>query len=96
MFSFFNLDGVCVCLCVCVRAHARSVISDSTTLWTIALQALLSMGFPRQDYWETFVTCVKCSQSPPGLFSPLDTGQIIVTYNYLYCMPKILGMLFYI
>ena len=38
-----------VCLCVpslfsCIRLFA--------TLWTVACQALLSMGFPRQEYWN--------------------------------------------
>ena len=28
-----------------------SVISDSETSWTVAFQALLSMGFSRQEYW---------------------------------------------
>ena len=29
-----------------------SVVSDSfTTPWTVACQAPLSMGFPRQEYW---------------------------------------------
>ena len=29
------------------------VVSDSfATLWTTALQAPLSMGFPRQEYWS--------------------------------------------
>ena len=33
-------------------AHARSVMSNSfVTLWTIAWQTPLSMGFPRQVYW---------------------------------------------
>ena len=35
---------VCVCVCVCVC----SVVSDSTTPWTVAHQAPLSMGFSRQ------------------------------------------------
>ena len=30
----------------------RSVVSDSATRWTVALQAPLSMGFPRQGYWS--------------------------------------------
>ena len=30
----------------------RSVVSDSATAWTVALQASLSMGFPRQEYWS--------------------------------------------
>ena len=29
-----------------------SVMSDSVTPWTIARQAPLSMGFPRQEYWS--------------------------------------------
>ena len=27
-------------------------MSDSVTPWTVALQAPLSMGFPRQEYWS--------------------------------------------
>ena len=34
-------------MCVCVY----SVMSDSATLWTVAQQAPLSMGFSRQEYW---------------------------------------------
>ena len=30
----------------------RSVVSDSATLWTVALQAPLSMGFARREYWS--------------------------------------------
>ena len=29
-----------------------SVMSDSVTPWTVAHQAPLSMGFPRQEYWS--------------------------------------------
>ena len=29
------------------------VVSDSfVALWTVALQALLSIGFPKQEYWS--------------------------------------------
>ena len=35
---------VCVCVCVCVGLSA--------TPWTVAHQAPLSMGFPRQRYWS--------------------------------------------
>ena len=27
-------------------------MSDSVTSWTVACQAPLSMGFPRQEYWS--------------------------------------------
>ena len=28
------------------------VVPNSVTPWTVALQAPLSMGFPRQEYWS--------------------------------------------
>ena len=34
----------------CMLSH--SVMSDSATLWTIACQAPLPMGFSRQEYWS--------------------------------------------
>ena len=38
----------------------RSVMSNSATPWTVAHQAPLSMGFPRQEYWRGL------SFPPPG------------------------------
>ena len=35
--------------CVCAGC---SIVSDSTTPWTVAHQAPLSMGFSRQEYWS--------------------------------------------
>ena len=34
------------------QSYPSSVVSDSATLWTIAHQASLSMGFSRQQYWS--------------------------------------------
>ena len=31
---------------------SRSVVSNSSTPWTVACQAPLCMGFPRQEYWS--------------------------------------------
>ena len=45
--SVFSMSVVCACVCVC-----RSVVSNFVTPWTIAHQARLSMGFPRQEYWS--------------------------------------------
>ena len=42
-------EAVCVCVCVCV---SYSVMSDSTTPWTVACQAPLSKAFSRQEYWN--------------------------------------------
>ena len=42
-----------------------SIVSDSATLWTVARQALLSVGFSRQVYW----TGLPCP-SPGDLLNP--------------------------
>ena len=31
---------------------SHSVMSDSLQLWTVALQAPLSLGFPRHEHWS--------------------------------------------
>ena len=42
----------------CIRGHPETMLSPFSwvwlfaTLWTVAHQALLSMGFPRQEYWS--------------------------------------------
>ena len=47
---------VCVCVCVCARActcaYVLSPVRLFVTTWTVAHQAPLSMGFPRQEYWS--------------------------------------------
>ena len=39
--------------CACVLSHFTHV-RLFVTLWTVALQAPLSMGFCRQEYWSGF------------------------------------------
>ena len=40
-------------MCVCVCSVSHSVLSKSfVTPWTVALQAPLSMGFPREEFWS--------------------------------------------
>ena len=53
-FEHFRCICVCVCVCVYVHAFAQSFshIRLLATPWTIAYQASLSMGFPRQEYWS--------------------------------------------
>ena len=47
---------MCVCVCVCARActcaYVLSPVRLFVTTWTVAHQAPLSMGFPRQEYWS--------------------------------------------
>ena len=42
---------VCVCVCVCTLSHFSHVWLF-VTLWTVAWQAPLSIGFSRQEYWS--------------------------------------------
>ena len=50
--------SVCVCVCVCVRTHTHTrtrMISHVQLLAkprNVARQALLSMGFPKEEYWS--------------------------------------------
>ena len=48
---------MCVCVCVCVYMTMLllclfSCVQLFVTLWTVALQAPLSMEFSRQEYWS--------------------------------------------
>ena len=51
----------------CVLSHVQLWVSNSVTPWTIAHQAPLSMGFPRQKYWSE-LSCLSLGDSPnPGI-----------------------------
>ena len=52
--SLVDLRGMKVCVvrtCKCVQS-CFSCVRLFTTLWTVACQALLPMGFSRQEYWS--------------------------------------------
>ena len=40
------------CLHVCVHSQSVNRVQLFVTSWTVARQALLSTGFPRQKYWH--------------------------------------------
>ena len=48
LFHFFNHISYC---CMCVLSHF-SHVQLLATLWTVACQAPLSMGFSRRKYWR--------------------------------------------
>ena len=56
------------------QMHACSVVSDSVTPWTVAHQAPLCLGLPRQEYW-IFLT----QGSNPLLLCLLHCRQISLT-----------------
>ena len=43
---------VCACVCMCVCVFSLSQVRLFVTPWTLALQAPLSMGSPRQEHWS--------------------------------------------
>ena len=45
-------EQVCVCVCVCACVQLLSHVWLFGTLWTVACQAPLSLGFSRQEYWS--------------------------------------------
>ena len=60
--------SVCVCVCVCVF----SLVQLFGTPWVVARQAPLSMGFPRQEYWN------RSPFPPPG--DLLDPGIELASF----------------
>ena len=63
-----------MCVCIILRILymlivmlSHSVLSNSLTLWTAAWQAPLSMGFFRQEYWNS-LPCLSPGDLPyPGI-----------------------------
>ena len=55
---------VCVCVCVCC---GLSLVQLFETLWTVAHQAPLSMGFSRQEYWSGLPCPSAGHLSSPGV-----------------------------
>ena len=49
--------------------YVASVMSDSVTLWTVAHQAPLSMGFSRQEYWSGLPCSHPGIECNPGIES---------------------------
>ena len=62
----FHLLDVCV---------SFSVVSNPATIWTRALQAFLSMGFSRQEYWSGFPVPPAGNLSHPGIKPESPTVQ---------------------
>ena len=79
-------------MCVCARARARvhalswSVMSDSEILWTVALQAPLSMGFFRQEYWNGLSFPTPGDLPYPGIES-MSPGSLVLVGGFFTTEP---------
>ena len=76
-----NIHHYLLCMCVCSVA---SIVSDSESLWTVARQAPLSMGFSRQEYWSglPFPPLEELPHpgiEPTSLTSPALAGRFLIT-----------------
>ena len=78
---------VCVCVCACALSHF-SCVQLFATLWTVACQAPLSMGFSRQEN-RSGLLCPPPGDLPnPGiepasLTSTCIGSQILYRQHYL-------------
>ena len=58
-----------------------SVVSDSVTLWTVALQAPLSMGFSRQEYWSGLLFPSPGDLQDPGI-EPVSLESLVLAGGF--------------
>ena len=85
LFSLPCLQSVTFFLSMCVCLHAKLLqpCLSLCTLWTVALQALLSMVFSRQEYWSGLPSPPPGDLSGPGtkpasLMSPALAGRFFL------------------
>ena len=76
-------EEIVLCLNMCVLSHF-SPVRLRATLWTVALQAPLSMGFSRKEYWSGLPGPFPGDLPDPGikpcsLTSPTLAGRFFTT-----------------
>ena len=82
MSSLRSLYRICEKLAVFLFSSVSClVVFDSATPWTVAHQAPLSLGFPRQDYWSGLPFPPSGDLPDPGmeLRSPVLAGEFFTT-----------------
>ena len=65
--------------------HAKSLQSYGT-LWTVARQALLSMGFSRQEYWSGLPCPLPGDLPNPGI----ELASLTLAGKFITIEPQIL------
>ena len=72
--------GLCACVRVCVLSHFWHVWLF-VTLWTIARQAPLSMGFSRWEYWSGF-PCPSSGDLPNPGIEPTSLMSLVLADGF--------------
>ena len=83
LFSL-SLSLVCVCVCVCVHVCMLSLFSHVrlfATLWMVAHQASLSMGFSSQVYWHGLPCLPPADVQDPGI-EPVSLTSLALTGGF--------------
>ena len=75
--------NACLCVCACVLSRFSHVRLFATS-WTVALQAPLSVGLSRQEYWSGLPSPPPGDLPDPGiepvyLMSPASAGRFFTT-----------------
>ena len=78
------IENIRMCVCVegvCTRAQSLNRVQLSATSWTVAYQAPLSMGFPRQVYSSVLPFTSPGDLPDPGIehTSPALAGGFFTT-----------------
>ena len=80
--------------CCCGCLVAKSCLKLSVTPWTVALQAALSMGFPRPEYWSGLPFPSPVDLPNPGIkpvsWSALNSHGLEIWFPYYLptrCIP---------
>ena len=74
---------------VCVLSG--SVVSDSATPWTVAHQAPLSMGLPRQEYWSRLLFPPSGDFPEPGIKPTALASPALASGFFTTVPPQNLG-----
>ena len=73
-----------MCVCVCAWWHVLSHVRLFLTLWTIAHQAPLSMGFSREECWSVLVFPPQLSNNSHSLYSSPWQSPICFLFQWIY------------
>ena len=72
--------------CVKVKVKSLSCVQLFVTLWTVAHQAPLSMGFSRQEYWRGLTCFLPGDLLHPGI-QPASLSSLVLAGGFFKLVP---------